>query len=88
MQNVDILKKFTCKGTLRHVYFCLRPPPHLGFCLGWSRNFVGSESGQVESVKLLKNIVSNRMHTVYVLYIQYNYSHREGGEGELNQREG
>jgi len=22
---------------------------HIGFCLGWSRNFVGSESGQVET---------------------------------------
>jgi hypothetical protein len=23
---------------------CLRPPPLLGFCLGWSSNLVGSES--------------------------------------------
>ncbi len=28
------LKKFTCKGTLQHVFICLRPPPLLGFCLG------------------------------------------------------
>ncbi len=29
------LKKLTCKGTLRQVFICLRPPPLLGFCLGW-----------------------------------------------------
>jgi hypothetical protein len=27
-------------------------PPLLGFCLGCSSNFVGSESGQIQSVKL------------------------------------
>jgi hypothetical protein len=31
--------------------------------MGWISNFVGSESGQIQSVKLLQN----------------NYSHREGG---------
>jgi hypothetical protein len=36
-------KKFTYKGTLRQVFICLRPPPLLGFCLGWSSNFAGSE---------------------------------------------
>ncbi len=54
------LKKLTCKGTLRQLFICLRPPPLLGYCLGWSINFVGSESGQIQSVKLLKNMVSNR----------------------------
>ncbi len=39
---------------------CLRPPPLLGFCLGWSSNFVGSETGQIQSVKLLQNMVTNR----------------------------
>jgi hypothetical protein len=29
------LKKLTCKGTLRQVFICLRPPPLVGFCLGW-----------------------------------------------------
>jgi hypothetical protein len=45
--------------------------------LGFSTNFVGSESGQIQSVKLLKNMVSNRtpLHTVFE-------------RGELNQREG
>jgi hypothetical protein len=53
-------KKLSCKETLRQV-------------LGWSSNFVGSESGQIQSVKLLQNKVSNRTqqppprqpHTVY-----------------------
>ena len=31
-----------------------------GFWLGWSSNFVGSESGRIQSVKLLQNMVSNR----------------------------
>jgi hypothetical protein len=39
------------------VFICLRPSPLLGFCLGWSSNFVGSESGQILSVKLLRNMV-------------------------------
>ncbi len=46
--------------TLRQVFICLRPPPLLGFCLGLSSNFVGSEYGQIQSVKLLQNMVSNR----------------------------
>ncbi len=55
-------KNFTCKGTLRQVFLCLSatPFPFIGFCLGWSSNFVGSESGQIQSVKLLENMVSNR----------------------------
>jgi hypothetical protein len=54
------IKKFTCKGTLQQVFIYLRPLPLLGFCLGWCDNFVGSESGQTQSVRLLQNIVSNR----------------------------
>ncbi len=52
--------KLTCKGTLRQVIICLRPPSLPGFCLGWSSNFVGSESGQIQSVKLQQNMTSNR----------------------------
>jgi hypothetical protein len=52
------LKKLNHKGTLRQV--CLRPTSLLGFGLGWSSNFVGFESGQIQSVKLLPNMVSNR----------------------------
>ncbi len=44
------------------MFICLRPPPLLvlGFCLEWSSNFIGSESGQTQSVRLLQNMVSNR----------------------------
>jgi hypothetical protein len=42
--------KLTCKGTLRQVFICLSTPPLLGYCLGWSSNFVGSLSGQMQSV--------------------------------------
>ncbi len=52
-------KKLTCKGTLQQVFICLRIPPLQGFRLGWSSNFVGSESGQIQTVKLLQNMVSN-----------------------------
>ncbi len=73
------LKKFTCKRTLRQVFTCLRPPPLLGFCLLWSSNFEGSESGQIQRDKLLRNVISNWTqhprrpsppHTV-----QYQYQH-------------
>ncbi len=67
-------KKFTSEGTLRQVFICLRPPPLIGFCLGWSSSIVGSESGKILNVKILQNMVSNRTlcpnlrhytHTVY-----------------------
>ncbi len=48
------LKKLTLKGTLRQLFIYLRPPPLLGFCLGWSCNIVGPESGQKQNVKLLQ----------------------------------
>ncbi len=59
------------------------------FCLGWWSNFVGSESGQKQSVKLLQNMVYNttqhppppQPHTVcslYILYIKFG-----NGEGEV-----
>jgi hypothetical protein len=32
-------KKVTWKVTLRQVFICLRHPPLLGFCLGWSSSF-------------------------------------------------
>jgi hypothetical protein len=57
------LKKFSWKGTFQQVFIRLRPPPLLGFSLGWCSNFVGSESGQIQSVKLLQNMVSNRDST-------------------------
>ncbi len=53
-------KILTWKGILWQVFICPRSPPLLGFCLGWYSNFVGSESGQIKSVELLQNMVSNR----------------------------
>ncbi len=54
MQNVVIL------DFAAGVYLSEAPTPPSFFVLGWSRNFVGSESGQIQSVKLLQNVVSNR----------------------------
>ncbi len=53
------LKNLSCKWTLRQVFIFLRPSPLLGFCLGWKSKFVGSESDQKQSGKLLQNMVSN-----------------------------
>jgi hypothetical protein len=50
-------KILTCKG---QVFICQRPPPLLGFCLGSSSNFVNYESGQIQSVKLMQFMVSNK----------------------------
>ncbi len=72
------------------VFICLRPPPLLNLCLGWSSNFVGSESGQIQSVKLLQNTVSNRTqhHPSQILSVYTILWHRKGvGGRELNQRE-
>ncbi len=69
------------KGTLREAFICLRPPPLLSICLGWSNNFVGSESGQIQRVKLLQNLVSNRTQ-----HSPPPPSHTLKGGGEVNQR--
>ncbi len=88
------LKYLTCIGTLQQVFICLRPHPLLDSWLGWSSNVEGSESGQMQSVQLLQNMVSNRtlyptpspLHTVYVYSILI---HTGKGRGvEFNQREG
>ncbi len=59
------------------------------FCLGWCGNFVGSKSGQKQSVKLLQNMAYNitqhpshppQPHTVCIVYILYVYFGK-GGEG-------
>jgi hypothetical protein len=77
----------TCKCTLRQVFICLR----LGFCLGWCSNFVGSESGQIQSVKLLQKMVSNTTqtqhpgpepHNVYVHILYFDFG-KGGGEPEI-----
>ncbi len=82
------LKKLTWKGSGRQVLICLRPPPLLGFCLGCSINFVGSESCQIQSVKLLQNMVSNRTPYHPLLSHSILIHTRKGGGGELNKREG
>ncbi len=85
--NCPHLKKFTCNGALRLMFICLSPPPLQDLCLRWSSNFVGSESGQIQSVKLLRNIFSNRTqhphplavtHCLY-LYILYFDTEKGGG---------
>jgi hypothetical protein len=65
------------------------------FCLGWGSNFVGSESGQKPSVKLLQNMVYNptqhppspppphpQPHTV----LYYVYFGKGGGGGEVREK--
>ncbi len=59
-------KKLTCN--LRQMFVCLGSPTLLDFCLGWSSNFVGSKSGQIQSVKPLQNMVSYRTPTAKSLY--------------------
>jgi hypothetical protein len=64
----------------------------LVFCLGWYSNFVGSESGQKQSLKHSRiwstaqfNIPPPRhTHCLYILYILYTYFGKGGG----GQREG
>ncbi len=38
MSKCRHLKKLTCEETLRQVLICLKPPPLLGCCVGWSSN--------------------------------------------------
>ncbi len=65
---------------------------HWCFCLGWCSNFVGSESGQKESVKLLQNMVYNTAqhpppptatHCFYILYV---YFGKAQGVGEVREK--
>ncbi len=86
-------QKIYRKGTLRKVFICLRPPPHIGSCLEWCSKFVGSEYGQIQGVKLLQNMVSNRipqpppppLHTGYCILI---HTGKGGVGGEMSQKEG
>ena len=64
----------------------------LVICLGWCSNFVGSESGQKQSVKLLQNMVYSTIqhppstppptvtHCLHILYIG------KGGRGSWSER--
>ncbi len=78
------LKKLPAKGLCCRCLSVWGPAPLLGFCLGWSSNFVGFDSGQIQSAKLLKNMVSGLntptppSHTLSVYTVLW---HREGGRG-------
>ncbi len=74
-------------------------PPILGFCLGWSSNYVGSESGQIQNMGWpsnfvgyesgqIQNMVSNRTQHPQPLPTTYclyilYFEKREGGGGGL-----
>jgi hypothetical protein len=70
INNIDTKAKYLhVKIDLRQVFVCLRPPPLLGFCLGWSSNFVGSESGKIQSVNLQQDSTpptTSQLHTLSV----------------------
>jgi hypothetical protein len=55
-------KNLTCKRILQQVFtvYLSEAPSPQRFLFGWCSNFVGSESGQKQSVKLMQNMVSNR----------------------------
>jgi hypothetical protein len=85
------LKKFTCIGTLRQVFICLRHPPLLGFWL----DFVGSESSQIQYTVYNSCICSPHNpippphYTLYKYTTLYIFTQGRGvGEGEANQWEG
>jgi hypothetical protein len=76
---------------MQNVVICLRPPPLLGYCFGWSSNFVGSESG----VKLPQNTVWSptgldppppQSLTVCTVFTYFDTG--RGGGGEESKREG
>jgi hypothetical protein len=73
------------------MFICLRPPPLLFFCLGWSSNFVGSESGQIQSVKLLQDMVSKKTQhppppKPQTAFIYCNFKRGKGGGGVEPER--
>ncbi len=81
------------------MFICLRPPPLLDFGLGRSSNFVGSESGQIQNVTLLQNMLQNMVsntnlntspplgHTLTVcMYYTLTQGGGGGGGGELGRR--
>jgi hypothetical protein len=91
-KNLEYFKEIV-SGTLRQVFMCLRPPLLLGFCLGWSSNFEGFESGQIQSFKLLQNMVSNmtqhsqaHLPATHCLYILYFDTGKGWGRAEPERR--
>jgi hypothetical protein len=63
------------------------------FCLGWCSNFLGYESGQKQSIKLLQNMVCNTKlnnpptppTAAYCLNILCTYFGKGGGAGEVRE---
>jgi hypothetical protein len=86
MQSKMSPNKLICKGTRDfaagvHYYYLFEKLSPPRFCLGWLSNFVGSESCQIQIVKLPQNMVYNR--TPYPpctlsMYKLIQYSHRKG----------
>jgi hypothetical protein len=62
-----------------HLYCC--------FCLEWCCHFVGSESGQTQSVKLLENMVYNTVCLMYLLYVYCGGGQREGRGATVHKRD-
>jgi hypothetical protein len=86
-----------CSDTLEHERRIFKGHQSLNvvftglFCSGRCGNFVGSESGQKQSVKLLQNMVYNTTqhpppstaaHCLYILYIYFG----KGGGGEVREK--
>ncbi len=83
------LKNWPLRDFAAGVYLSEAPLP-LGFCLEWWSNFVGTESGQIQCVKLLQNMVSNRTkhpHPTHCLYILYFDTGKGKGGGGIWTRE-
>ncbi len=79
------LKILTCKKDFAAGVYLSETHSPLRVCLGWSSNFVGSESGQIQSVKLFQNMVSNRTpqpppSSSHSLSVYTVLCHREGEE--------
>ncbi len=65
------------------MFICLRHPLLLGFCLGGSSSIVGSESGQIQNIKLQHNPIHPPppLHTVFVHIIYSTVLIRKGKGG-------
>ncbi len=86
--------KFTCKGTLRQVIICLRPPPLLGFVWGGKAilcvlnlvRYILLNSSEYGLNTTQHPANPSEPHTVCVIYTLYFDFGRGGGEGEVNLR--
>ncbi len=82
-QKVVIYKIYLLKDFAAGVKLPDSPSPR--FCLGWFSNFLGFvSSGHIRSVKLLQNMVCNRIPHPPASH----FDAENGGGGDVNQREG